>query len=106
MTKTLKIIKKALRESKVMGFEGLAAFAHIHKHLLTKKLVPKGPHPYQALQTKMAGKLYAVALFGDTPDDVWGVAELRPHVDAYIGNTFKLRWVGHEVALSKENTDD
>ncbi len=102
MSKVLKVIKQALKDENVMGFDGLHAFDHIKKHLKKKKLVGDGPHPVQVLRTKVDKKEYACALFGDQPDDVWGVVHLKPHKDAYIGDTFKLRWVGHVTGLTEE----
>lgn len=102
MSVPLRVIKKALADENVMGFDGLQAFEHIQKNLVRRKAIPKGDYPVQVLRTKLGKKHYAAAVFGDTPDDVWGVVELKPHKDAYIGDTFKLRWVGHEVSPPKE----
>lgn len=102
MTKVMRVIKQALKDECVMGFNGLAAFSHITDHLRKKKVIDKRPWPMQVLYTQVDGKKYAAALYGDTPNDVWGVVELRPHRDAYIGDTFKLRWLGHEVSPPKE----
>jgi hypothetical protein len=102
MTKVEQIVRKALDDENVMGFEGLSAFSKAADHLLKKKIIPKGPAPYQALYVKLDGREYACCLFGDVPDDVWAVIEMVPHHDAYIGDTYKTRFRGHHCGLTLE----
>lgn len=101
MTKLLRIIKQALKDESVMGFGGLGAFEKAYTHLKKRKLI-EGGYPVQVLYTKVDGKEYACCLFGDRPNDIWGIVQLTPKVDAYIGKVYKKRWVGHEVSPPEE----